>query len=39
MAASVEDYFDKRDAERTTAQLIKSLGKLGYEVTLKPKKA
>lgn len=34
-----EDYFDKRDAERTTAQLIKRLGKLGYEVTLKPKKA
>jgi transposase len=34
-----EDYFDKRDAERTTAQLIKRLGRLGYEVTLKPKKA
>jgi transposase len=31
-----EDYFDKRDAEHTKAQLIKRLGKLGYEVTLTP---
>jgi transposase len=34
-----EDYFDKRGAERTAAQLIKRLGRLGYEVTLKPKEA
>jgi len=34
-----EDYFDKRDAERTATHLIRRLGKLGYEVTLKPKEA
>jgi transposase len=34
-----EDYFDKRDAEQTTANLVKRLGKLGYEVQLKPKAA
>ena len=34
-----EDYFDKRDAEQTKAQLIKRLAKLGYEVTLKHKAA
>lgn len=32
-----EDYFDRRDAEQTKKQLIKRLGKLGYEVTLTPK--
>lgn len=32
-----EDYFDKRDALQTTANLVKRLGKLGYEVQLKPK--
>lgn len=32
-----EDYFDKRDAAQTAANLIKRLGKLGYEVTLKTK--
>jgi transposase len=34
-----EDYFERRDAEQTTANLIKRLGRLGYEVTLKPKAA
>lgn len=34
-----EDYFDKRDAAQTATRLIKRLGKLGYEVTLKPKAA
>jgi transposase len=34
-----EDYFDKRDAEQTAANLIKRLGKLGWEVTVKPKAA
>ena len=34
-----EDYFDKRDAEQTKANLVKRLGKLGYDVTLKPKGA
>lgn len=32
-----EDYFDKRNAEQTKRQLVKRLGKLGYEVTLTPK--
>lgn len=34
-----EDYFDKRDAEQTKKQLIKRFHKLGYEVTLTPKRA
>lgn len=34
-----EDYFDKRDAAQTTAHLVKRLGKLGFEVMLKPKAA
>ena len=34
-----DDYFDKRNAEQTKAQLIKRLGKLGYDVTLTPKAA
>lgn len=34
-----EDYFDRRDAEQTKAQLIKRLGKLGWDVTLTPKAA
>lgn len=34
-----EDYFDKRDAEHTARQLVKRLGKLGYEVQLTPKTA
>jgi transposase len=32
-----EDYFDRRDAEQTKKQLIKRLGKLGYDVALTPK--
>ena len=34
-----EDYFDKRDAEQTKKQLIKRLGKLGYDVALTPRAA
>ena len=34
-----ENYFDKRDAEQTARNLINRLGKLGYEVTVKPKAA
>jgi len=34
-----EDYFDRRDAQQTATNLVKRLGKLGYEVTLKPKAA
>lgn len=34
-----EDYFERRDAAHTTASLVKRLGRLGYEVTLKPKAA
>jgi hypothetical protein len=34
-----EDYFDKRDAEQTKKQLIKRLHKLGYDVTVTPKRA
>lgn len=34
-----ENYFDRRNAEQTAAHLIKRLGKLGYEVTAKPKAA
>lgn len=34
---SGEDYFAKRDAERTATNLIKRLNKLGYEVTAKRK--
>lgn len=34
-----EDYFDKRDVEQTKRQLIKRLGKLGYDVALTPKAA
>lgn len=34
-----EDYFDKRDAQHTADSLVKRLHKLGYEVTIKPKKA
>jgi len=34
-----EDYFEQRDAEQTAVNLIKRLGKLGYEVALKPKTA
>lgn len=34
-----EDYFDRRDAEQTKQALIHRLGKLGFEVTLKPKAA
>jgi transposase len=33
------DYFDQRDAEHTKKQLIKRLGRLGYDVTLTPKVA
>jgi transposase len=33
------DYFDKRDAEQTKANLVKRLAKLGYDVTLKRKTA
>jgi transposase len=34
-----EDFFDKRDAERTCRQLVQRLTKLGYEVALTPKTA
>ena len=34
-----ENYFDKRDAKQTAMNLINRLGKLGYEVTVKPKAA
>jgi len=34
-----EDYFEQRDAQQTAVNLIKRLGKLGYEVTLKAKPA
>lgn len=34
-----EDYFDRRNAEETKRQLVKRLDKLGWEVTLTPKKA
>ena len=34
-----EDYFDKRDAEQTKKQLIKRFHRLGYDVTLTPKRA
>jgi transposase len=34
-----EDYFERRDAARTTASLVRRLAKLGYEVTLNPKAA
>jgi transposase len=33
------DFFDKRDAQQTAAALVKRLGKLGYEVTVKPRAA
>jgi len=32
-----ENYLDKRDAIQTAANLVRRLGKLGYDVTLQPK--
>ena len=34
-----EDYFDRRNAEQTAQQLLRRLGKLGYEVTINQKAA
>ena len=34
-----EDYFDKRDVQHTTQQLVKRLDKLGFEVALTRKAA